>query len=409
MSAKGLRNVTGRMSGLADTLSRAADGYSGARTTDMVDLDVDKDLREHKWTPRPDRGLDGTLPPIPITELRDRRGYARGWHRGPQWITLWFTSPYSFAYADSSDHGRHHRCGRRSLRDHLASAVAELAKWAAAQQESHTVPFDATYLRATQHVFFRWGGPLDSYRCDEHGHPAPDEPGHRSVWACPSDPDFRLCAWGTGDEPAHVTYWAGPVADMAHLVQITGLRLIDNANRVQKHLCGRSITMNEQNNSCTSHLTPDDTWCMWIDSWDMRRYWATVDDERTVVRDGTDASTDEVLDWSVNLVEDETGNRFTLNHNMMVATMHRIVRERDSVQLSNAIIDQIAEVLDAVPATVPPTSSVNSTASASTRSFSSPPSAKSFTDDSAGTTLVRRVDHAVTRCALRPTVSVARS
>ncbi|MEV6236764.1 hypothetical protein [Lentzea sp. NPDC051838] len=223
-SAMGLRNVTGRMSGLADTLSRAAGGYSGARTTDMVYLAVDEDLREYKWTPRPDRGLDGTLPPIPITELSDRRGYARGWHRGPQWITLWFTSPYSFAYADCSDHGRLTEADavRAVITSRHPLSADELARWAASQQGSHAVPFDAAYLRATQHVFFRWGGALDSHRCDEHGHPAPDGHGHRSVWACPSDPDFRLCVWGIGDEPAHVTYWAGPVVDMAHLVQITG-------------------------------------------------------------------------------------------------------------------------------------------------------------------------------------------
>lgn len=111
--------------------------------------------------------------------------------------------------------------------------------------------------------------------------------------------------------------------------------------------------MNDQSNSQlsneprTSHLTPDDTWCMWIDSWGMRCYWATVADERIVARDGTDTTSDEVLDWVVDLIEDETDNRFTLNHNMMLATMHRIVRERDSVQLSDEIIDQIAEVLEA--------------------------------------------------------------
>lgn len=103
----------------------------------------------------------------------------------------------------------------------------------------------------------------------------------------------------------------------------------------------------QPSNESRAHLTPDDTWCMWIDSWDMRRFWATVADERSVVRDGTDTSLDEVLDWTADLVEDETKDRFTLNHNMMVATMHRIVRERDSVQLSDAIIDQIAEVLAA--------------------------------------------------------------
>lgn len=224
MSAKGLRNVTGRMSGLADTLSRAAHGYSGARTTDMIYTAIDEDLHAHKWTPRPDRGLDGTLPPISITELADRRGYARGWHRGPQWITLWFTSPCSFVFADSSNHGRLTDVDaiRAVITSRRPLSAGELAKWAAAQQESHAVPFDAPYIRAAQHVRLSWGGTLDSHRCDEHGHPAPDGPGRRSVWACPSDPDFQLCVWGIGDEPAHVTYWAGPVVDMAHLVQITG-------------------------------------------------------------------------------------------------------------------------------------------------------------------------------------------
>lgn len=221
---KRLRNVMGRMNGLADTLSRAASGYSGVRTTDMIYPTVDEDLRVHRWTPRPDRGLDGVLPPVLITELADRRGYARGWHRGPQWITLWFTSPSSFAFADSSDHGRLTDADtvRALITSRRPLAPDELADWAAAQQESHAVPFDAPYVRAVQHVSLCWGGTLDSHRCDEHGHPAPDGPGHRSVWACPSDLDFRLCVWGIGDEPAHVTYWAGPVVDMAHLVQITG-------------------------------------------------------------------------------------------------------------------------------------------------------------------------------------------
>lgn len=111
--------------------------------------------------------------------------------------------------------------------------------------------------------------------------------------------------------------------------------------------------MKDQSNSqpssetCEPHLTPDDTWCMWIDSWEMRRFWATVADERPVARDGTDTTADEVLDWAVELIEDETGDRFTLNHNMMLVTMRLIVRDRDSVQLSGQIIDQIAEVLEA--------------------------------------------------------------
>lgn len=96
-----------------------------------------------------------------------------------------------------------------------------------------------------------------------------------------------------------------------------------------------------------SLLTPDDTWCMWIDSSDMRYHWASVAEEMVVPRDGTDTSAEEVQRWSVDLIEDETGTRFTLNHDAMLATMHRIVRERDTIRLAHSIIDQIAAVLDA--------------------------------------------------------------
>ena len=225
MPVDGLRNVTGRMDGLADTLSRAARGYAGARTTDMLYPDVAEDLCEHQWTPRPDRGLDGVLPPIPITELPDRRGYARGWHRGPQWITLWFTGPCALAYVDSSDHGRLTDVDavRAVITSRQQLSAGALADWVADRQKAHTMPFDASYVRVFEHLRSSWGGPIDSQRCDEQGIPKPDGPGKRSVWACPSDPDFRLYVWAIGNEPAHVRYWAGPVVDMAHLVRITGL------------------------------------------------------------------------------------------------------------------------------------------------------------------------------------------
>jgi hypothetical protein len=224
MPVQGLRNVTGRMNGLADTLSRAARGYAGARTTDMLYPTVDDDLRAHRWTPRPDRGLDGTLPPIPITELGDIRGYARGWHRGPQWITVWFTGPTALAYADSSDHGRLTtvdavRAVITSARSLSASALAE---WVAARQDKHTVPFDAPYVRVFEHLRSGPWSAIDTDRCDEFGNRHPDGTGNTSVWANPSEPDFRLYVWGIGNEPAHIRYWAGPVIDMAHLIQITG-------------------------------------------------------------------------------------------------------------------------------------------------------------------------------------------
>jgi len=91
---------------------------------------------------------------LPISEMGDRRGYARGWHRGPQWITLWFTGPTALAYGDSSDHGRLTsvdaiRAVITSARSLSASALAE---WVTARQEAHTVPFDAPYVRVFAHL-----------------------------------------------------------------------------------------------------------------------------------------------------------------------------------------------------------------------------------------------------------------
>lgn len=221
MPIQGLRNVTGRMNGLTESLSRAARGYAGVRTTDMLYPTVDDDLRAHKWTPRPNRGLDSTLPPILIDDVR---GYARGWHRGPQWITLWFTGPTALAYADSSDHGG--LTSVDAVRAVITSArslsATALADWVAARQEAHAVPFDAPYVRVFEHLRSGPWSAIDTDRCNEFGVRTPNSAGNTSVWACPSDPDFRLYVWGIGNEPAHVRYWAGPVVDMAHLVQITG-------------------------------------------------------------------------------------------------------------------------------------------------------------------------------------------
>jgi hypothetical protein len=119
MPVRGLRDVTGRMDGLAGTLSRAARGYAGARSSDIVYPELEQDLVRGSWTPRPDRGLDGVLPPIPVQEMGQRRGYARGWHRGPQWITLWFTGPCAFALRREQRARSPRRCRRRARGDHL--------------------------------------------------------------------------------------------------------------------------------------------------------------------------------------------------------------------------------------------------------------------------------------------------
>lgn len=93
-------------------------------------------------------------------------------------------------------------------------------------------------------------------------------------------------------------------------------------------------------------LTRDDTWCIWLDSYGMRRYWASVVDETLVVRDPTDAGGDEVLDWSVTLVEDESGEQFAVDHNTLLTAMQRMVSERDTIQVAESIVDDVAAVLD---------------------------------------------------------------
>lgn len=70
------------MNRLADTMARAAAGYTGARAKDMAYPRILDDLAAHGWADRPDHELDGTLPPIPSAELGERRGYRRGWVRG---------------------------------------------------------------------------------------------------------------------------------------------------------------------------------------------------------------------------------------------------------------------------------------------------------------------------------------
>jgi hypothetical protein len=224
MPVGGLRNVTARMSGLADTLSRTATGYTGARVTDMVYPTVCGDLTAHGWTPRPARGLSGALPPIPVGQLGERRGYARGWHRGPQWITVWFTGPDSLVYVDSSDHGRLVDVDvvRAVITSRRSLSASELTRWVAARQDAHTVPFNATHARVIGHLRATWGAPLETSRCDSFGAEQEDGPGRKYSWASPINPDLRILVWGVGEEPVHVRYWGGPVVDMEHLVYITG-------------------------------------------------------------------------------------------------------------------------------------------------------------------------------------------
>ncbi|WP_433470633.1 hypothetical protein [Saccharomonospora azurea] len=216
-----LRNVTARLSRLADTLSRAARGYAGARATDMVYPRIFEDLDEHGWTARPDRDLDGTLPPVPISELVDRRGYRRGWRRGFQTITLWFTGPYSLAYGTASGHGR--LWTTQEVKAVITSAPTPIREANADSRMNSAVPFDATYDQVADHMRAAgWGDPVEEYPCDDRGIRRPHGTGTSGVWESPSSYGFRVYAWGVGDEPAHVWYWAGTLANLDALRRLTG-------------------------------------------------------------------------------------------------------------------------------------------------------------------------------------------
>lgn len=223
MPQQGLRNVTARLSRLADTLSRAARGYAGARATDMAYPRLFEDLDEHGWTALPDRDLDGTLPPIPISELGDHSGYRRGWRRGFQTITLWFTGPCSLAYGAASGHGR--LWTTQEVKAVITSAPTPkdvVRDGIAASRKTLAVPFDATYDQVAEHMRAAgWGAPVDEHPCDDRGIRRPNGTGTSGAWESTSALGFRVYAWGIGDEPAHVWYWAGPIANLAALRRLT--------------------------------------------------------------------------------------------------------------------------------------------------------------------------------------------
>lgn len=212
----GLRYVTARINRLADTLARAAAGYTSAHAEDMAfpyNLD---ELTAHGWWALSDHELDGTLPPLPPTELDERRGYRRGWIRDGRTLMLWFTGPHALAYAHSSLRGRLYETAevyavitaRLGTTEHVAVAPPQ--------------PLDASYHQIADHLRAAgWAEPAEIHACDEHGTPRPNGPGVSATWTRPSNPLFELSVWGVGDEPARARYWAGPVNSLAHLARIT--------------------------------------------------------------------------------------------------------------------------------------------------------------------------------------------
>ncbi|EHR52351.1 hypothetical protein SacmaDRAFT_4158 [Saccharomonospora marina XMU15] len=212
----GLRYVTARMNRLADTMARAAAGYTGARAKDMAYPRILDDLAAHGWAARPDHELDGTLPPIPSAELGERRGYRRGWVRDGHTLTLWFTGPHALAYADSSERGRLFETTEVRAVITGESGATDRAPVTPGQ------PLDASYAQVAEFLHaMGWTGPADTYACDEHGIRCTTGPGVHATWTRPSNPQVELSVWGIGDEPAHARYWAGPITSLVQLARIT--------------------------------------------------------------------------------------------------------------------------------------------------------------------------------------------
>jgi hypothetical protein len=101
-------------------------------------------------------------------------------------------------------------------------SAAQLAMWAEELRSVPEVVFDASKGRVFTHLQASGWSAVEEYRCDENSDAAAAGPGRCWVWECSSDVDLRLRVWSTGADSVGVRYWAGPVVDMAHLVQITG-------------------------------------------------------------------------------------------------------------------------------------------------------------------------------------------
>lgn len=220
MPAHGLRAITTRLERRADTLARTAQGYTAAQSTDMTYPRLHDDLDAHGWSPRPAQALAGLLPPIPITELPQRRGYRRGWQRGPRQLTVWFTSPDTLAYATASEHGR--LLTADEVHAVITTPRAARTTPTPVCRPAPTARLEVTYDQIAEHMRAAgWGAPSEVHPCDEHGIRRSDGAGLSAVWNRPSDPDFQVWVWGLGKNLAHARYWAGPITDMATLRHIT--------------------------------------------------------------------------------------------------------------------------------------------------------------------------------------------
>jgi hypothetical protein len=100
-----------------------------------------------------------------------------------------------------------------------------------------------------------------------------------------------------------------------------------------------------------THLTHADTRLMFEDALPSTLSWASVAEVR-VIGDPYNDDTDPCTFWEVTVTEDEPectrlAAPVTLDHEVWIATMRRMVSERDTIKVRDDIVEQIAAVLEA--------------------------------------------------------------
>ncbi|WP_436501700.1 hypothetical protein [Actinokineospora sp. HUAS TT18] len=97
----------------------------------------------------------------------------------------------------------------------------------------------------------------------------------------------------------------------------------------------------------TTHLTPDDTWCLWLDTAERLGRWATVTAQSAEERQPEDHGADDVTSWNAELHIHSTGSRGTVDHDAILAALRRIADEPDTTPLPRPVVDTVIRAVTA--------------------------------------------------------------
>jgi hypothetical protein len=92
----------------------------------------------------------------------------------------------------------------------------------------------------------------------------------------------------------------------------------------------------------TIHLTRDDTYTMYLDASPFLGLWADLREERLARNTG-----EEVTDWAVTVTEKDSDRSVLLDHDVMVATLRRVVADGNPFGLRGRFVTMVAAIVDA--------------------------------------------------------------